>query len=193
MKATMKIKVIYLGVLTMLFVLASCHKDDDPIVPTPVPANEANLASLGGLTYPTPHAYAFDLGKYSNANTQNFVLNFANGTNDGTYYSSNTKTVISFDINSASADKISAGTYVLNPSTEYLPLTFTSSYAHFNLEHQSDGSLTGGDRFNDDLEGNFTISYEGDIATIIYKVKFVDNKVLEGSYKGVISYYSWVD
>ena len=196
MKTKMKTNVKFLSLLVMLTMALSCSKDDDS--DTPVPTNLGNGEAIldtssAQETYQTPNAYSFDLGSYSGATTTNFILEFSNGISDGIYYSQNTTTVISFDINSESSEKITAGTYVLDFSNLYNPLTFSSAYAHFNLEHQPDDSLTGGDRYDEEVSGSLTISYQGEIAHIEYELAFTDGETLEGEYTGKIKSYVLID
>ena len=198
MKTKIKSSVKFLSLVVVLAMAFSCSNDDDSSTPTPTPTNlgegSAILdASSAQETYQTPNAYSFNLGSYSGATTTNFLLSFANGTSDGIYYSPNTTTVITFDINSESSEKITAGTYVLDFSNLYNPLTFSTAYAHFNLEHQPDGSLTGGDRYDSAVSGSLTISYQGEIAHVEYELAFADGETLEGEYIGKIKQYAPID
>ncbi|MEZ4809789.1 MAG: hypothetical protein R2819_05460 [Allomuricauda sp.] len=189
----MKTSVKFLSLLVMMAMAFSCSKDDDSSSPTPTPTNlGSGTAVLDGVSNQTPNVYAFNLGENpGNATTTNFVLDITNGTSDGTYSSPNTTTIITFDINSESASKVAAGTYVLDFSNLYSPSTFSDAYAHFHLiYHQSDKSLTGGDRYDDTVNGSLTISYEGEIAHIEYELAFADGETLTGEYNGKIKYYS---
>ena len=179
--------------LTMVAVFG-CHKDDHSVTPTPANLGDgaATLVDASAQeTYPTTHAYAFGLGSNpGGATTTNFVLEFANGSSDGIYYSANTTTIISFDINSGSSGKIQAGTYALDYSNLYKPFTFSTAYAHFHLEHQPDGSLTGGDQYETPVSGSLILSYQGETAHLVYQLTFADGETLAGEYTGKVKPYS---
>lgn len=196
MKTKIKSSVNFLSLLVMVTMAFSCSSDDDTTTPTPTNLGDGTAIldnASAQESYQTQNVYAFNLGNNPSGDTNNFVLDVTNGISDGIYYSENTTTVISFDINSDDENKIAAGTYALDFSNLYTPLTFSGAYAHFNLEYQPDGSLTGGDRFDNEVSGSLTISYQGDIAHIEYEVAFTDGEVLEGEYTGKIKYYTLIE